>query len=82
MGEQPRRCPARRRVGDELHGPLPERRPLGVAVQNGLHDLGEPQLGRFNRMRDRFVWSGVGELPVCGVQIENASRQAVFTRIG
>ena len=77
-GEQFRGCPARGGVGDELNGALAERRPVGVAVDDGLHDLRQPQLGRFNRVRDCLARPGVGELLVCGVQVGDAAREPLL----
>ena len=78
-GEQLRGCPAGRRVGDELNGALPKCRPVGITVEDGPHDLWQPQLGRFNRPGDCLIRSGVGELLVCGGQVGDAARKPLFT---
>ena len=74
-GEQFRGCPTRRRVGDELDRPLSERRPVGVAVEDGLDDLGQPQLGRFNR-RARLSRSGRASANCWSVAYRSEMRRA------
>ena len=42
---RPRWSRTRRSSACRSGGPLPKRRPVSVAVENGLNDLGQPQLG-------------------------------------
>jgi hypothetical protein len=66
-----------RGVFDEIHRPVGQSRPVGVAVENRLHDLRQPQPGLFQGGGDRRIGPGSGELRVVGGQVVDAAGQPV-----
>jgi hypothetical protein len=70
-----------RRVGDELHGPRGERGPVGVARQDGAHELRQPQVRIGDGMVDGWVRLGGRELLVAFVKLGDAALEPVFAGI-
>ena len=80
-GQQVDRGAAGLRVVDELDGALPERGAVRVTLHHGSHDLRQPQPRLADRRGDRLAGAGIRELPVVGVQVGDAAREALFTGI-
>ena len=66
----------------KFDGALPEGGPVGVALDDGLHDLGQSHAGLFDRLGDRLQWHGRGELRIIGGQFGDPAGEPVGSALG
>ena len=53
--------------------PLTERRPVGIALHDGLHDLRQLHPGQLYRCADLIERTGRAELLVAGIELGDAA---------
>ena len=70
--QQSRGGPSALRVGGEFDGALTQCRPLGIAVEHGLDDVGQSHVGSIDGRRDRLVGHRGGELRIGAAQFGDA----------